>query len=239
MRVRCLCLLFLLLAKCALARTGAGRIQGTVNDTSGAVVPGAKVTATHVPTGRPSGTTTNEVGFYLFPSAQNGSYSVLIEAAGMETFKGEFLLQIWFTREGVPLPTGAYSATARRGFETTIYGDIEVYQKKGWSNSQNFQFEIQRRYAKGYGFQFFYVMNNTLRAAGNGWSDDILPPTNVFMPGAVPEDNGKRARLLYYRRDTEFPKHRYNWNFIVDLPFGRDTWLATNAGPVLNRIIGG
>ena len=25
---------------------------------------------------------------------------------------------IWFTREGVPLPTGTYSATARRGFET-------------------------------------------------------------------------------------------------------------------------
>ncbi len=146
---------------------------------------------------------------------------------------------IWFTREGVARPTGTYASTATRGFETTMYGDIEVYQKTGWSNSQNFQLEIQRRYSKGYGYQFFYVMSNSLRAAGNGWSDDILPATNVFLPGAVPEDNRARARLLFYRRDTELPKHRYNWNFIVDLPFGRDKWLARNAGPVLNRIIGG
>jgi len=59
------------------------------------------------------------------------------------------------------------------------------------------------------------------------------------MPGAVPEDNDERARLLYYRRDTDLPKHRYNWNFIVDLPFGRGKWVARNAGPVLGRIVGG
>lgn len=146
---------------------------------------------------------------------------------------------IWFTTQGVPKPTGTYSGTATRGFENTMYGDIEVYQKTGWSNSQNFQFEIQRRYSKGYGFQFFYVMNNSLRAGGNGWSDDIVPETNVFLPGAVPKDNHERARFLYYRRDTTVPKHRYNWNFIVDFPFGKGKWLGENAGPVLNRIIGG
>jgi hypothetical protein len=27
-----------------------------------------------------------------------------------------------------------------------MYGDIEAYQKTGWSNSQNIQFEVQRRY---------------------------------------------------------------------------------------------
>jgi hypothetical protein len=78
-----------------------------------------------------------------------------------------------------------------------------------------------------------------MRAGGNGWSDDILPPTNVFMPGAVPEDNSERARLLYYRRDTDVPKHRYNWNFIVDLPFGQGKRFGNQAGPVLDRVIGG
>jgi hypothetical protein len=146
---------------------------------------------------------------------------------------------IWFTREGVPLPTGTYSGTARRGFETTTFGDIEVYQKKGWSNSQNFQLEFQRRYTKGYGFQLFYVMSNSLRAAGNGWSDDNLPPTNVFMPGAVPQDDAERMRLLFYRRDTDVPKHRYNWNFIVDLPFGKSKRFGGGAGPMLDRVIGG
>ncbi len=145
---------------------------------------------------------------------------------------------IWFTREGVPLPTGTYASTARRGFENTTFGDIEVYQKKGWSNSQNVQFEVQRRYSKGYGFQFFYVWSNSFKAGGDG-SSNSLPPVNVFMPGAVPSDDDARMRFLFYSRDTAIPKHRYNWNFIVDLPFGKNKRLAGQAGPVLDRIIGG
>jgi hypothetical protein len=146
---------------------------------------------------------------------------------------------IWFTREGVPLPTGTYASTARRGYENTTFGDIEEYRKTGWSNSQNIQFEVQRRYAKGVGFQFFYVLSNSFRAGGNGWSDDNLPPVNVFLPGAVPADDAERMRFLFYRRDTDVPHHRFNWNFIVDLPFGKNKILAGNAGPVLDRIIGG
>jgi len=146
---------------------------------------------------------------------------------------------IWFTREGLALPTGTYASTARRGFENTMFGDIEAYQKTGWSNSQNFRLELQRRYAKGYGFQLFYVLSNSMRAAGNGWSDDVLSPTNVFMPGAVPADAAQRARLLYYRRDTDIPKHRCNWNFIVDLPFGKGKHFLSRSGPVLDRIVGG
>ena len=81
-------------------------------------------------------------------------------------------------------------------------------------------------------------MSNSLKAGGGG-SDDMLPATNVFMPGAVPEDNAARTRMLMYQRDTDVPKHRYNWNFIVDLPFGKGKRLAGGAGPVLDRIIGG
>jgi hypothetical protein len=78
---------------------------------------------------------------------------------------------------------------------------IEEYQKTGWSNSQNFQFEIQRRNSRGYGLQFYYVMSNTLKAGSSGWEDDRLPATNVFLPGAVPEDNHERA---YFRLNIDF-----------------------------------
>ena len=74
------------------AQTG-GNIQGTVKDASGAVVPGAKVSVTHTGTARLYETTTNAVGYYGLPPVQNGNYSIMIEAAGMETFKGTFLLQ--------------------------------------------------------------------------------------------------------------------------------------------------
>ncbi|MCL4851793.1 MAG: TonB-dependent receptor, partial [Bryobacteraceae bacterium] len=99
---------------------------------------------------------------------------------------------VWFATQGVPLPTGTYAGTARRSFETTMFGEIEEYQKTGWSNSQNIQIEVQRRYSKGYGFQFFYVLSNSLKAGGNGWGDDILPPASIYLPGAVPQDNNER-----------------------------------------------
>jgi hypothetical protein len=146
---------------------------------------------------------------------------------------------IWYTTQGVPKPTGTFANTARRGFENTMYGDLEVYRKSGWSNSQNIQFEIQRRYSKGYGFQLFYVLSNSMRAGGNGWSDDILPATDVYLPGAVPADDDERMRFLFYRRDTDIPKHRYNWNFIVDLPFGKGKRFGSGAGPIMDRVIGG
>ena len=146
---------------------------------------------------------------------------------------------VWFSRTGLPRPTGAFSGTATRAFETTMFGDIEEYQKTGWSNSQNFQIEVQRRYSKGFGFQIFYVLSNSLKAAGNGWESDILPSDNVFLPNAVPQDLAARSRLLFYQRDTDIPQHRVNWNFIVDLPFGKGKRFATNTGPIVDRVVGG
>src|SRR5262249_45374209 len=42
-----------------------------------------------------------------------------------------------------------------------------------------------------------------------------------------------------YQRDTDIPKHRVRWNFLVDLPLGRGKFLGRHAGGVLDRIIGG
>jgi len=70
-----------------------GKIQGTVKDATGAVVPGAKISLNHVATANKFSTTANEVGYYQFPAAQSGRWAIAIEAPGMDTFKGEFLLQ--------------------------------------------------------------------------------------------------------------------------------------------------
>src|SRR5690348_15847806 len=76
------------------AQTGTANIQGTVKDATGAVIPGANVTATQSLTARQFRTTTNEVGFYLIPSVQNGLYRLTVDAKGMETWKGELTLQV-------------------------------------------------------------------------------------------------------------------------------------------------
>jgi hypothetical protein len=146
---------------------------------------------------------------------------------------------VWFVNTGLPLPGGEFSGVARRDFDQVSLGDIEVYRKTGWSNYNGIQLELQRRYHKGYGFQFFYVMSNAARAGGNGWSDDFMRRESVFLQGAVPSDAQERNRFLNYRRDPEIPHHRLRWNWIADLPFGRGKKFGSNAGGFVDRVIGG
>ena len=78
-----------------------------------------------------------------------------------------------------------------------------------------------------------------MRTAGDGWRDDTLRPANYYLPGAVPEDDQARNRLLFYRRDTGIPKHRVNGNFLVDVPIGKGKRIAGNAGRAVDAVIGG
>jgi len=128
---------------------------------------------------------------------------------------------------------------ARRNFDQQVFGTIWRYQKSGWSNDNSFVAEVQHRYSKGYAFQVFYTMSNAMRAGGNGWVDQVLQAPNLFLPGAVPADDQARNRLLNYARDTDIPKHRVNWNWIVDLPAGQGKILGHNAHGFVNTLIGG
>ncbi|PYV16684.1 MAG: hypothetical protein DMG21_10815, partial [Acidobacteria bacterium] len=83
----------------AWAQTGAGTIQGTVKDQSGAVVPKAKVSLVQTQTGLQSQTTTNGAGLYVFPSVMLGPYKVTVEASGMQTFTADLSLQAGQTAE--------------------------------------------------------------------------------------------------------------------------------------------
>lgn len=65
-----------------LAQSGAGSIQGTVKDVSGAVVPGAKVHIRNEATATGVDTTTNKNGFYIAPGLFTGSYSIVIDFPG-------------------------------------------------------------------------------------------------------------------------------------------------------------
>jgi len=67
-------------------QSGAGSIQGTVTDPTGAVVAGAKVHVVNVATSVVSDTTANGVGFYQVPNLFTGTYSVEISAPSMKTF---------------------------------------------------------------------------------------------------------------------------------------------------------
>ena len=74
-----------ILALPAIVRAQAtGTISGYVRDASGAVVPEAKVTATHVQHGTVYPANTNAEGFYSFPALDPGDYTVTVEKEGFQ-----------------------------------------------------------------------------------------------------------------------------------------------------------
>jgi hypothetical protein len=86
-----------LLAVCsafATAQTITGGVNGTVTDTSGALVPNAKVVATNVDTGVETATTTNNDGVYSIRFLQIGKYKVAVDAPGFATSTvGPFVIE--------------------------------------------------------------------------------------------------------------------------------------------------
>jgi hypothetical protein len=87
--------LCLVLASCVLpvsAQLYTGSIGGTVTDPSGAVVPGAHVTATDVDKGFAFTGTTDGAGRYLLRSIPPATYNVSVEAAGFEKLRKDGLI---------------------------------------------------------------------------------------------------------------------------------------------------
>ncbi len=61
------------------------RVDGTVQDQSGAVIPGASVTLTNVDTNISLEVETNEVGLYVFPQAPAGPYTITTKLSGFKS----------------------------------------------------------------------------------------------------------------------------------------------------------
>jgi hypothetical protein len=65
---------------------GTGNIQGTVTDSSGAVVPNASVTLTNQATQVKRTTTSNSAGSYIFPGIPIGTYRLEVTAPGFKSY---------------------------------------------------------------------------------------------------------------------------------------------------------
>src|ERR1700693_4995277 len=62
-----------------------GSISGTVSDSTGSAVPGAKVTVTAPATGLSRSSTTNDKGEYVIPLLGVANYNVQVELQGFQT----------------------------------------------------------------------------------------------------------------------------------------------------------
>jgi hypothetical protein len=84
----CFTLGVLLFATTAVAQeSGGATINGTVTDPSGALISGAKITATQPATGSQRTTQTSSAGLYSFSALAAGTYDVTVEATGFKQAK--------------------------------------------------------------------------------------------------------------------------------------------------------
>lgn len=86
-------LAFLLAATELWAQSGVATIQGTVQDSLSAAIPGATVQALNQATGVSIETTTNSEGFYAIKGLFAGTYTVTVSAAGMKKSENTITLQ--------------------------------------------------------------------------------------------------------------------------------------------------
>src|SRR5579884_1791676 len=146
---------------------------------------------------------------------------------------------VWYTTTHQPIPGGAYADVARRPYDNHVYGDVIEYQNIGWSNDQTFKFNVEHRFSKGYAFQVFYLFSRDLTAGGQSWYGSNLEPTSFYAPGTVPSDPHARLKLTQYQIDPGVPKHDLVWNWVVDVPVGRNKFFGRNMNGVLDKIVGG
>src|SRR5271165_5986396 len=82
-----------------------GTILGTVRDSSGAVVPGAKVTVSNVGTSFTESTNTSGSGTYVFTPLRIGTYTVEVEQVDFSLSPGEVTTTVDVTGEAPVLQT--------------------------------------------------------------------------------------------------------------------------------------
>jgi hypothetical protein len=68
----------------AFAQIDRGTVSGTIQDSSGAVIPGVTVTATSLQTQQQRSTVTDESGYYTFPNLTPGQYAISAELQGFK-----------------------------------------------------------------------------------------------------------------------------------------------------------
>src|SRR5277367_3518563 len=78
------CLLFLITAAPGWSQVESGRIVGTVHDTSGAAVPGARVTVENTGTSILHTVTTDATGQFVVTQLQPGTYTASVEHEGFQ-----------------------------------------------------------------------------------------------------------------------------------------------------------
>ena len=152
-----------------MGQAGLSTIRGTVTDATGAVVPGAEVTATEVLTNVPARVaSTDEQGDYEMPGLRLGTYRVSVSVAGFRTFITDdiSLQSSQVKRVNASLEVGEVSV------EITVSGAAAAIETEQAKISADFQGQMYQEFplpANAFSgtYGILAVLPNIQRAAGN------------------------------------------------------------------------
>ena len=116
----------------AIAQTFTGSVDGAATDSSGAAVPGARVTLHNLQTDDHRTAVTNDHGQFLFPAVPPGSYELILEATGFKkSIRGNVLVEVQQSvRADVTLELGSVSETVE------VQGEVPLLQPSASSLGQ-------------------------------------------------------------------------------------------------------
>lgn len=112
----------------------------------------------------------------------------------------------------------------------------------GYSNSNSFQVEVQRRFSNGLAFQWFFTHNHIMTTAdesgfGSGGGNSLVPMNSTIL-GNPNLTFDQRLRLVY-ANSASVPPQRISWNGIYELPFGKGKRFAGHVSRAGNAVVGG
>src|SRR6202522_1761483 len=182
-------------------------LLGTITDSSGATVAGAKVTATEVATGLIHQSVTNESGNFTFPDMEPGTYSVTAEAKGFkkETHENIDLPTNTSTRVDFSLATGSMSETVEvttappmlQTDRADISTNIEQRQIADLPLSSGNSFQSLLNTVPGmapvvFNNSQFYNANNDLSVNANGQSSYV----NLYQIEGIDDDQRTGIHII-------------------------------------------
>lgn len=198
------CLAVAALCSPALAQTVTGTISGTVADPTGAVIPGAKVTATNMATSVSTSVVTNNNGIYSLRFLQVGQYKVTIDAKGFSRLETQpFVLEaVQDAKVDASLKPGSESTVMQVTAESTILNTENGMVKTTISETLVNDMPIN-----GHNFtELTQLMPGSTVADGNQWNGaGQSSPNNsgerVQSFATLPNINGNRTYTTNFTLD--------------------------------------
>ncbi len=156
-------------------------IEGTVTDTSGAIIPSATVVLTNTDTGVAQTTQSNSAGLYRFPALAPGHYKVAVSAAGFAQFIQENIdltaMRVQEVEAKLPIATAQATVTVEATPSAVQTDEASIQSVTSAKQVEELPIEGRNIYA---------VTNQTPGVTGTGLMGSPAANSDIFYATTTP-----------------------------------------------------